>query len=156
MIGTQEAIYNGVPIIGIPIYADQYNNLLQAEEKGFGKILLYQDISEEYLETLVLDALNNDSYKKKALEMSQRFKDRPTTPLETAMFWLEYLIRNNNAEHFKNPAMKLSWIEYMMIDVFALVLLIMMSIIYLVIKSISILKLLLVQELQVKISKKNN
>ncbi|XP_045536656.1 UDP-glycosyltransferase UGT5 [Papilio machaon] len=140
LIGTQEAVFNAIPIIGIPIYADQYNNLLLAEEKGFGKILQYDDISEKYLESIILEVLNNDNYKKNALEISQRFKDRPMTPLDTAMFWLEYLLRNKNAEALKNPALDLSWFEYLMLDVYAIVLLSGIVIIGVILKTISLIK----------------
>lgn len=154
MIGTQEAVFNAIPIIGIPIYADQYNNLLQAEEKGFGKILKYEDISEKYLESVILEVLNNDSYKKKALEISQRFKDRPMTPLDTAMFWLEYLLRNNNAEALKNPALELSWFEYLMLDVYVIALLFVIAICYLICKTTLLIKSVLFSK-EINHDKKN-
>nr|ANI21999.1 UDP-glycosyltransferase 39B4 [Spodoptera exigua] len=122
LIGTQEAIYNGVPIIGVPIYADQYNNLLQAQSYGFGKILEYHDINEETLSEVLHEVLTNDSYRINAKELSARFKDRPMDALETAMFWIEYVIRNKGAHYMKNPALELSWFAYTMIDVYAFVL----------------------------------
>ncbi|XP_013164469.1 PREDICTED: UDP-glucuronosyltransferase [Papilio xuthus] len=146
LIGTQEAVFNGIPIIGIPIYADQYNNLLQAVEKGFGKILQYDDINEKYLESIILEVLNNDNYKKKALEISQRFKDRPMTPLDTAMFWLEYLLRNNNVEALKNPALELNWFEYLMLDVYVIVLLFGIIIIYVLHKTMLLIKSVLLSK----------
>lgn len=119
LIGTQEAIFHGVPIMGVPIYADQYNNLLQAQNLGFGKILQYHDIDEDTLRKNLFEILKDDSYKIKAQEISARFKDRPLTALETAMYWIEYVIRHKGADFIKNPALKLSWFAYNMIDVYA-------------------------------------
>ncbi|CAK1580193.1 unnamed protein product [Parnassius mnemosyne] len=154
LIGTQEAIFNAVPIIGIPIYADQYNNLLQVEEKGFGKILRYNHINEKGLENVLLEVLNNDTYKQKALEISKKFKDRPLTPLDTAMFWLEYTIRNNNSESMKNPAADLNWFAYLMIDVYAFIVFVFLTFIFLVIIIKRKLKYLLANERIVRSEKK--
>lgn len=138
LIGTQEATYNGVPLIGIPIYADQYNNLLQAESFGYAKILQYNDINEETLYKLLHEMLTNDSYVKKAKEMSRRFKDRPMSPLDTAMFWIEYVIRNNGAHYWKNPALKLSWIAAYMIDVYLFILGVTLLSLYVILKVVAI------------------
>ncbi|XP_028171301.1 UDP-glucuronosyltransferase 2B20-like [Ostrinia furnacalis] len=123
LIGTQEAIFHGVPIIGVPIYADQYNNLLQAQKLGFGKILQYRDINEDTLRKNLHEVLKDDTYKNKAQEMSKRFKDRPMPALDTAMYWIEYVIRNKGADFIKNPAHELSWFANNMLDVFAFLLL---------------------------------
>ncbi|KAK2140451.1 hypothetical protein LSH36_1350g00012 [Paralvinella palmiformis] len=34
--GQYEALYHGVPIIGLPLYGDQYHNCFRMQEKGFG------------------------------------------------------------------------------------------------------------------------
>ncbi|XP_041979455.1 UDP-glycosyltransferase UGT5-like [Aricia agestis] len=127
LIGTQEAIFNGVPILGVPIYCDQYNNLLLAKVEGYGCIMSYHDIDEDNLYNKINEILKNDTYAKSAKEMSRRFKDRPLPPLDTAIFWLEYVIRNNGAEHLKNPARNMSWVTYSMWDVYTFVFLIIIS-----------------------------
>lgn len=134
MIGTQEAIFHGVPIIGVPIYADQYNNLLQAEECGFGKILEFKDITEQNLDNYLRELLTNNTYRDKAKEMSIRFKDRPTTALDTAMYWIEYILRHNGASFMKNPARKLHWIQYAMLDVYGFILAVVLTIFYTIYK----------------------
>lgn len=124
LIGTQEAIFHGVPLVGIPIYADQYNNLLQAEKLGFGKILQYRDINEDNLRKSLHEVLKDESFKQRAQEISARFKDRPMPALDTAMYWIEYVIRNNGADFIKNPAQELSWFANNMLDVYAFLLLV--------------------------------
>ncbi|XP_064072838.1 UDP-glycosyltransferase UGT5-like [Vanessa tameamea] len=155
LIGTQEAIFNGVPLIGVPIYADQFNNLLLVEEAGFGKILQYQDINEKTLYDSLSEILNNNSYIDKAKEISQAFKDRPMTALDSAMFWIEYVIRNKGADYMKNPARNMSWVAYTMIDVYASILIFLIIIIATSVKvTRSILNVLCVHKTQVKNKKK--
>lgn len=136
LIGTQEAIFYGVPVIGVPIYGDQYNNLLQAEQIGFGKILEFHHICEENLETALNEVLTNDSYRIKAKDISVIFKDRPLSALDTAMFWIEYVIRHNGANYIKSPARDFNWIVYTMLDVYGAVFIFCIVFGYVILKSI--------------------
>lgn len=43
--------------------------------------------------------------------------DQRSSPLETAVYWTEYVIRNDGAYHLQTPARHLSFIEYYLIDV---------------------------------------
>lgn len=138
LIGTLEAVFHGVPIIGIPVYGDQYKNLQKAEEAGTGATLLYHDINEENLERLIHEFLKNEAYLYRAKELSRRFKDRPMKPLDTAVYWIEYVIRNKGAEHFKSPALKLSWITYNMLDIYAFMFVFLMAIVYMTFKIVRI------------------
>lgn len=46
-LGTTEALYSGVPIIGIPMFGDQKANIRQVEKGGYGVTLPYDQITEE-------------------------------------------------------------------------------------------------------------
>ncbi|XP_053612236.1 UDP-glycosyltransferase UGT5-like isoform X2 [Plodia interpunctella] len=144
LLGTQEAIFHGIPIIGVPVYGDQYNNLLQTEEMGFGQILEFKDINEDNLRKKLNNILNDDNYGAKAREVSARFRDRPMSALDTAVFWIEYVIRNKGAPYMKNSALKLDWVASNMIDVYAFIVIVILAIIFAFIKIASILIKLLV------------
>ena len=47
--GTTEALYNGVPLVGIPMFGDQLWNMEQATRKGFALSLKLVDITEDRL-----------------------------------------------------------------------------------------------------------
>lgn len=144
LIGTQEAIYHGVPIIGVPIYGDQFNNLLQIQDAGLGKLLQFHEITEEKLDEMLNEVLYDKSYAIKAKEMSARFKDRPMTPLDTAVYWIEYVIRNRGANYMKNSGLRMSWIAYNMLDVYAFILLVVLSILYIAIRILRVIKVFVV------------
>ncbi|CAK1556337.1 unnamed protein product [Leptosia nina] len=139
LMSTQEAVFHGVPILGIPIYADQYNNLLLAQEIGFGKILKYRDINEESLDNAINDILQNNDYMNKAKAVSKRFKDRPMNPAETALFWIEYVLRNDGAHHMKSSGFDMHWLVYNMLDVYIFILILLLASMYLLYKVISVL-----------------
>jgi glucuronosyltransferase len=54
LLGIMEAIYNGVPVVGIPFYGDQRSNLANLEARGIGIQLQYNNITKQS----VLDALH--------------------------------------------------------------------------------------------------
>lgn len=132
LLSTTEAIYHGVPLVGIPIFADQKMNVKKFKELGSAIEVDFNTLTKESLVSGIETILNDSQYQNKAKELSKRFKDRPMTPLQTAKYWVEYVIRHkDNTEFMVSPAMKLSGIEYFNLDVYLtifLALLILLSI----------------------------
>lgn len=58
-LSTTEAIYHGVPMIGIPIFADQEKNMAGAERNGYGILVQYKQLTEERLSHALNEVLNN-------------------------------------------------------------------------------------------------
>lgn len=104
--------------------------MLQTEQHGIGKILQYNDINEETLQSVLNEVLSNEKYARHAKDVSNRFKDRPMTPLNTAVYWIEYVIKYKGASFLKNPSLNLSWVAYNMLDVYAFILFIAMTSLY--------------------------
>lgn len=64
-------------------------------------------------------------------------KDQPIKPIDNAVYWVEYVLRHNGAHHLKTSAVKLQWYEYLLLDVIAFLLgivLIVSCIIYYIIR----------------------
>lgn len=117
----QETIYHGVPVLAISVAADQHNNAFQAVQLGFALKLSYNDkrFSEETLFNQIRELLDNPKYRENAQARSRLFHDRPMKPLDTAVYWIEYVIRNKGADHLRLSSTKLSWYKLYLIDVFA-------------------------------------
>ena len=101
LLGTTEALVEGVPVLGIPIFGDQKMNMAKAVARGYGLQINYDDISEELITEKLTELLSNPSYDEHAKEISKRFSDRPLTPQKAASFWIEYAIRHKGADHLK-------------------------------------------------------
>lgn len=54
LLSTLEATYNGVPVVGIPFYGDQRNNMANLVARGMGIVLQYNNITKQS----VLEALH--------------------------------------------------------------------------------------------------
>ena len=47
LLSTQEAVYHGVPVIGLPFVTDQQNNMAKSVRDGYAVQLDWSDIDEE-------------------------------------------------------------------------------------------------------------
>lgn len=44
-------------------------------------------------------------------------RDQPLSPIDTAIYWIEYVVRHRGAHHFRSAALDLTWYQYYMLDV---------------------------------------
>lgn len=73
---------------------------------------------------------------------SKRFRDQMTKPLDRAVWWIEWAIRNPNPEHLKSPVLKLGDFAGNSYDVLLTILIgigIFMFILYKIVKRILVL-----------------
>jgi glucuronosyltransferase len=59
--------------------------------------------------------------------VSRIHRDQPLTPLEQAVFWTEYVIRHKGAPHMRSAVLDLSWYQYFLLDVIAVLVLALVS-----------------------------
>ncbi|XP_059402106.1 UDP-glucuronosyltransferase 2B15-like [Carassius carassius] len=115
--GVQEAIYHGVPILGVPLVFDQPDNLFRMEAKGTTKIVDIATLDRTVFLEALKEVLHNPSYKENMQRLSKLHHDQPMKPLDRAVFWIEFVIRNRGAPHLRTQSFRMSWIEYNSIDV---------------------------------------
>lgn len=77
----------------------------------------FDHINETILTDSVQELLTNQTYKDTAQRLSQLFRDRPMTPLQTAVYWIEYVIRYDGAWHMQSPAAHMNFVQKNSLDV---------------------------------------
>ncbi|XP_014370484.2 UDP-glucosyltransferase 2-like [Papilio machaon] len=117
---TDEAIAAGVPMIGIPIFVDQAYNTEQYEHFNIGVKLNYNELSEEKLKRAIDTVIGDDKYRNNIVKLRNIMNDQPQSPLDKAIWWTEYVIRNKGAQHLKSPTANISWIKYLEIELIAI------------------------------------
>jgi len=50
------------------------------------------------------------------------YKDQPTKPLDQAVYWVEYVIRNGGAKHLKSDSIELNDLQYFLLDILLILL----------------------------------
>ncbi|XP_063220611.1 UDP-glycosyltransferase UGT5-like [Bacillus rossius redtenbacheri] len=118
-MGTMEAAYFGVPMVAIPLFGDQPLNVQYYIDKGIAVKLDYATINKHTVTNALKTVLNNKSYAESARRVAQLFRDRPMSPLDTAVYWTEYVIRHEGARHLRSAAADLQWYQLWLLDVAA-------------------------------------
>uniref|UniRef100_A0A668UIU8 UDP-glucuronosyltransferase n=1 Tax=Oreochromis aureus TaxID=47969 RepID=A0A668UIU8_OREAU len=135
--GIYEAIYHGVPMVGIPMFGDQPDNMVHMKAKGAAVILNLNFITTEDLRDTINTVINDKSYKENAMRLSSIHHDRPMSALEEAVFWIEFTLRNKGAKHLRVQAHELTWYQYHSLDVLGFFLTIVLLLIFIFIKTCS-------------------
>ncbi|KAF2356870.1 UDP-glucuronosyl/UDP-glucosyltransferase [Trinorchestia longiramus] len=116
LLGSQEAIYHRTPILGLPLFGDQQKNAKTWENAGIGIYLKWKSLTVELLTSTIQELITNPKYKENIDGMSAHFRDQPMSPVETAVYWTEYIIRHRGAVHLRSPSMNLTWVEFFYLD----------------------------------------
>ncbi|XP_039651700.1 UDP-glucuronosyltransferase 2A1-like isoform X1 [Perca fluviatilis] len=116
--GVQEAMYHGVPVVGLPLFFDQFDNLLRLKERGAATLLTINTVDKDnnFLEA-IQEVLNEPSYRMNMQRLSRLHRDQPITPLENAIFWIEFVMRHKGAAHLKAESYRMPWYSYHSVDV---------------------------------------
>ncbi|KAI8437496.1 hypothetical protein MSG28_011810 [Choristoneura fumiferana] len=94
-LSTTEAIHYGVPVIGVPVLADQHLNMDTVIQKGLGL--------------------------KRARELSEIYHHRPISPRKEIVHWVEHVVKTQGAPHLRSPSLMMPWYQKMYIDLITIV-----------------------------------
>lgn len=129
LLGTSEACHCGVPMVVTPIYGDQFLNSEAIKKRQIGTILKYKDMNEEAIVKAIKKALSSEM-QKNAKIIAMSFNNRPETPLNLAIWWVEHVIHNKGLSLVKNELSELSLIVQDSLDVYAFLLVLIFIIIW--------------------------
>jgi UDP:flavonoid glycosyltransferase YjiC (YdhE family) len=68
-------MYYGVPMVLFPAVQEQLINSSRVQQLGAGKVMKRLDLTKEDIEKVVAKIINDESYKRNALEVQKSLKD---------------------------------------------------------------------------------
>ncbi|XP_068961453.1 UDP-glucuronosyltransferase 2B17-like isoform X2 [Petaurus breviceps papuanus] len=133
--GIYEAIYHGIPMVGVPMFADQPDNIAHMKAKGAAVEVDFHKMTAAEMLNALKTVINNPSYKENAMRLSRIHHDQPVKPLDRAVFWIEFVMRHKGAKHLRPAAHDLTWYQYHSLDVIGFLLACVATVVFIVIKS---------------------
>ncbi len=118
--GQFEALYHSVPMISIPLFAEQHYNAKRAEYKGFSKTADVMKFTPEELIKDINEVINNSSYKASIARASGVFRASLLSPQERAAWWVNHVIKHGGS-NLRSHALDMPWYQYIMLDIFLFV-----------------------------------
>ncbi|CAG7697976.1 unnamed protein product [Allacma fusca] len=121
LLGIQEAMFAGVPMIVVPVFGEQDYNAHKLHNLRRGIKIELRNLRQEGLDNAISSILTDPSYKKNMEEASRLFKDRPENPIDTAVWWTQYIIRNGPVSALRPLGIKQSWYRRRSLDVWFII-----------------------------------
>ncbi|KAH8254190.1 hypothetical protein KR032_008816, partial [Drosophila birchii] len=120
--GVIEAMHYGVPMLGMAVYADHYHHVNQGKKAGYLLDLDYRTVTEEELREALHELIENPKYRNNMKQASKVFRDRPLSAMDTAMYWINYVIEHRGAPHLVSAGVQLPWYQFYLLDIVGLAL----------------------------------
>ncbi|CAL8071161.1 unnamed protein product [Orchesella dallaii] len=127
---SMEALYNGVPMITFPILGDQDFNSNRFNTMGGNIKLEIGSFTSEELISAVNTLVYEPSMKLQMKKLQTIFRDRPMTPVDTAVWWTEYVLRTEDTSHLRPTGNYQYWFQRRQLDVWLFLLGVMLAAIY--------------------------
>ncbi|XP_050676626.1 UDP-glycosyltransferase UGT5-like [Leptidea sinapis] len=107
-----ESIEAGVPMLCIPIMWDQWYNAARISKLNIGVQLNIREVTEQQFKEGILNIMQNKSYRENVIKLRELYHDKPLTSLETAVWWIEHVIRHKGGKHLRSAAFNMAATEY--------------------------------------------
>lgn len=69
--------------------------------------------------------------------LSRLNQDRPVAPLDLAVFWTEFVMRHQGAQHLRVAAHDLNWFQYHSLDVIGFLAVVLLTLLWVLLKCCS-------------------
>ncbi|KAK2519870.1 Ugt8 [Columba guinea] len=112
-----ETMYHGVPVVGIPLFGDHYDTMTRVQAKGMGILLNWKTVTENELYEALVKVINDPSYRQRAQRLSEIHKDQPGHPVNRTVYWINYILRHNGAQHLRAAVYGISFYQYFLLDI---------------------------------------
>lgn len=133
-LSTQESLWYGKPMVCIPFIADQYRTTDKSVRMGVAVKMEIATLKVDNFRSSILKVLEDLTYTENAKKISKIFQDKPMKPLDTAVYWIEFVMRNPDAPFFKSPTLKLGFLASNSLDVYLFIIISIHLIAFTVIK----------------------
>ena len=146
-----EALYHGIPMIGVPVYGDQFHDAEIMKNKNYGLYIPLLKLETVQFVNIISEVVNNPTYKNNITKASIVYRSRPETPSERAAFWVDHVMKYGG-DYMQNKGSSLPWYIYFGLDVYLFLLIVMILISFIFYKVLRFMSHCLCRKQKVKTS----
>ena len=121
---TFESAFHGVPVVTVPLFADQEDNADKLVKRAKTGVLIdFYTLTEEQLELAIREVLDNPKYKENAKKTSFMLSDQLVSPRQQLYHLVNFTIKSGGAPHLFHPyAVDMNWFQFHSLDVISFIL----------------------------------
>ncbi len=94
----------------------QYDNLLRLQNRGGSKIVSIAFLDQNTLHAAIQESSSDPSCRLNMQKLTHLHRDTPVKH-DSAVFWIEFVVRHKGAAHLRSESYKLPWYSYYSVDV---------------------------------------
>lgn len=102
--------------------------MARAKLLGFAEGLDSLTLTKKEIRKKLFQVLEDPKYAANAKKLSAHFKDQKELPLNRAVWWIEWVLRNPNADYMKSPVLRIGYIVGNSLDLIAFITLALVAI----------------------------
>nr|QBK47173.1 UDP-glycosyltransferase UGT40AP1 [Chilo suppressalis] len=122
LLSITETIFFGKPIVGIPVFADQFVNIDRAVKIGLARKVDLSFTMADKMKEAINEVWGNPSYSNKATELSFIYHHRVASPGAELVHWVEHVALTRGAPHLRSPAIDVPFYQKLYLDLAAITL----------------------------------
>ncbi|XP_065805586.1 UDP-glucuronosyltransferase 3A1 isoform X1 [Labrus bergylta] len=115
-----QAVYHAVPVLAIPLFGDQFDNVVRAETKGLGLAINPTYVTRELLSTTICTLIQDKGFKSSALTLSRIHKSHPVPPALRLVQWVEHILHTGGGKHLRPASLEQQWYQRYQFDLMLL------------------------------------
>ncbi|XP_069483228.1 UDP-glucuronosyltransferase 3A2 [Ambystoma mexicanum] len=112
-----EAIHHGIPVLGIPLFGDQFDNMARVSAKNFGIAVPPEQLTAERFATAMMQLIADPRYKSAAAAQSKIHRSHPFPPDQRLVRWIEHIIISKGGGHLRPYGTQQPWYQQYLLDV---------------------------------------
>ncbi|XP_006994774.3 UDP-glucuronosyltransferase 3A1 isoform X1 [Peromyscus maniculatus bairdii] len=112
-----EAIQHGVPMVGIPFFGDQVENMVRIEAKKIGVSVQLETLKAETFARTLKEVIEDKRFKSAAMAARAIRRSHPLTPSQRLVGWIDHILQTGGGAHLKPHGFQQPWHVQNLLDV---------------------------------------
>lgn len=114
----------------MPFFADQFSTIAKMMKKGVAERVDFKTLTIQSFKKTIQTVVENPKYAANSKKISKLFRDKPKKPLETALWWIDYVMRNPNLDHMRSPSLETGFFVAWSMDIILAALVVLHVLVY--------------------------